>query len=94
MKPYSHERHELSRALGRACDHAQEISFFLKHKPAHFRKLAKEARDGKPLSPSELERIGKHLKGLAADALHSIAEAHALASVFYSETHNQTEEAA
>ena len=89
MKPYSHERHELSRALGRACDHAQELSFFLKHKPEHFRKLAKDARDGKPLSPSDLERIGKHLKGLAADALHSIAEAHALASVFNPETINE-----
>ena len=89
MKPYSHERHELSRALGRACDHAQELSFFLRHKPEHFRKLAKDARDGKPLSPSDLERIGKHLKGLAADALHSIAEAHALASVFNAETINE-----
>lgn len=89
MKPYSHEIHELSRVLNRACDQTQELHFFLTHKPDYFRRLAKDVRNGKPLSPSEIDRIGKRFKALAVDALQSLAEAHALSSVYFPETSNE-----
>lgn len=89
MTPYSHEKHELARVLGRACDQTQELQFFLTRKPDEFRRMASDVRQGQTLSPSEIDRIGKRLKALAVDALHSLAEAHALAAVYYPEKSNE-----
>lgn len=89
MKPYSHEIHELSRVLGRACDQAQELHFFLTRKPDEFRRMANDVRRGQPVSPSEIDRIGKRLKALAVDALHSLAEAHALSTIYFPEISNE-----
>lgn len=89
MKPYSHERHELYRVLNRACDQTQELHFFLTRKPEAFRRIAKDARDGKPISASEIESTGRRFKLLATEALRSLAEAHALATVYYPEPSNE-----
>lgn len=89
MTPYSHEKHELARVLGRACDQSQELYFFLTRKPDEFRRMANDVRRGQPISPSEIDRIGKRFKALAADALHSLAEAHALSTVYFPETSNE-----
>ena len=82
LTPRGHERHEMATALLRACDAFGAIAFLASNKPRRLRDLAQLIRTGRAIDADELESAAKRLKALSAEALHALAEAHALASVF------------
>jgi hypothetical protein len=92
MTAHPHERHELARMLGRACDAVQALDFVVSHKPAYLRRLAADARAGRPVAPDEISSLGCRIKELASEALQELGGAYALARVIHPE--GEREEAA
>lgn len=90
MSAHSQERHELARMLGRACDAVQALDFAVGRKPELLRRLAADARAGRPVGPDEISSLGRRIKELATEALQELGGAHALATVI----HPENEEAA
>ncbi len=82
LVPYRHEREEVARHLGAACDHAQELSFYLANKPRRFRDLGAEIRRGGDIRAGEIEAAGRRIRRLCDDTLDALRRAHALAAIF------------
>lgn len=81
MTAHPHERHELARMLGRACDAVQALDFLVSRKPEHLRRLAADARAGRPVPPDEISSLERRIKELAVEALQELGGADALARV-------------
>ena len=85
LKPYSHERHEIARHLGAACDCAQELGFFLSNKPRRFRDLGAGIKRGDDIDAREIETAARRIRKLSVETLEALRRAHALASIFSGE---------